>query len=67
MIENPQLMQYHCIIYQQNLCAKYVSLQDLIKVIVKIVNFIRQKGLNHREFQTYISQTEVEYGDVIFF
>jgi hypothetical protein len=67
MIENPLLMQYHCIMHQQNLCAKAASLQDVMKVVVKIVNFVRSKGLNHIDFQSFLSETGAEYGDVIYF
>lgn len=64
---NKKLIQYHCIIHQQSLCAKSISFKDVIKDVTKIVNFIRSQGLNHREFQTFLSQMDAEYGDVVYY
>ncbi|GFG38815.1 hypothetical protein Cfor_11228, partial [Coptotermes formosanus] len=63
MIANLQLMQYHCVMHQQNVCAKPASLQNVMKVIVKILNFVRPNVLKHREFQTCLSEPELEYGE----
>ncbi|XP_060881678.1 general transcription factor II-I repeat domain-containing protein 2B-like [Metopolophium dirhodum] len=62
-----QLMQYHCIIHQENLCAKSVGFQTIMKDVVKIVNFIRSRALNHREFKNFLSEIDAEQGDVIYF
>uniref|UniRef100_A0A8D8SJW9 General transcription factor II-I repeat domain-containing protein 2B n=4 Tax=Cacopsylla melanoneura TaxID=428564 RepID=A0A8D8SJW9_9HEMI len=61
------LMQYHCIIHQVHLCAKKVNFEGVMKVVVKTVNFIKSKGLNHRDFQTFLEQMESEYGDVLYY
>jgi hypothetical protein len=34
--------------------------------IVNIVNFIRSQELNHREFQTFLSEMEAEYDEVVY-
>lgn len=65
--ENKEFIQYHCIIHQENLCAKSVCFKDVIKDVTKIVNFIRSQGLNHREFQTFLREMNAEYGDVIYY
>ena len=41
---------FHCIIYQQNLCSKVLELDHVIKFVVKTVNYIRSRALNHRQF-----------------
>jgi len=38
-----KLMQYHCIIHQENLCAKSVGFQTIMKDVVKIVNLSDQE------------------------
>ncbi|KAF0708047.1 general transcription factor II-I repeat domain-containing protein 2-like, partial [Aphis craccivora] len=58
-----QLMQYHCIIHRENLCAKSVGFQTIMKDVVKIVNFIRSRALNHREFKNFPSEIDAEQGD----
>lgn len=60
-------LQYHCIIHQQNLFAKTVNIQDVMSIVVKTVNFIKSRGLNHRQFQEFLKETNAEYGDVIYF
>jgi hypothetical protein len=49
-----QLMRYHCNIHQENVCAKSVSFQTIMKDIVKIVNFIRSRVVNHRKFKNFL-------------
>ncbi|CAL4104910.1 unnamed protein product, partial [Meganyctiphanes norvegica] len=45
------LFKIHCIIHQEALCAKNVDVKAIMEVVVKIINFIRSNGLNHRQFQ----------------
>ncbi|CAN7951924.1 unnamed protein product, partial [Ixodes pacificus] len=53
----------HCIIHQQSLCSKVMRLES---VVVPTINFIRSHGLNYRQFQQFLSETEAEYGDVLY-
>jgi hypothetical protein len=46
-----QLIKIHCIIHQEALCAKSATMRHVMEVAVKAVNFIRARGLNHRQFQ----------------
>ena len=61
------LMHYHCIIHQQNLCAKSTNIDEVMKVVVKTVNFIKSRGHNHRVFQKFLREINAEYGDVTYF
>ena len=33
---------------------------------VKTVNVVRAIGLSHREFQTFLSELDAEYGNVVY-
>ncbi|VEN48298.1 unnamed protein product [Callosobruchus maculatus] len=66
-VGNTSLLNFHCIIHQENLCAKSLKMDHVMKVVVKVVNFIRSKGLNHRQFQEFLKSLDSEYGDVTFF
>ena len=48
---NSCLMKYHCIIHQENVCTKALKMDNVVQIIIKTVNFITAKGLNHRQFQ----------------
>jgi hypothetical protein len=56
---------YHCLIHQENLCAKSVKITNVFTVVAKLINYIRSKGLNHRQFQQFLSDMGSENGDVL--
>lgn len=60
-------MKYHCIVHQENLCAKALKLDYVMQVVIKAVNFIRSRALNHRQFQEFLKSMDTEYGDIIYF
>ncbi|XP_078504859.1 general transcription factor II-I repeat domain-containing protein 2A-like [Lissotriton helveticus] len=57
----------HCIIHQEVLCTKlkHGEQNNVLKVAVKIVNFIRAKARNHRLFKAMLHESEVEYTDLL--
>ena len=58
----------HCIIHQEVLYyAKTLGLENVMKLIVDAVNFIRAKEINHREFKHVLKELDSEYGDVLYF
>jgi hypothetical protein len=57
----------HCIIHQEALCAKTSNLKDVMDVVVKAVNVILSRGLNHRQFRQLLSEAENQYGDLLYF
>jgi hypothetical protein len=58
------LFVYHCLIHQENLCAKSAKITNVFTVVAKLVNYIRSKGLNHSQFQQFLSHMGSENGDV---
>ncbi|XP_035230503.1 general transcription factor II-I repeat domain-containing protein 2B-like [Stegodyphus dumicola] len=65
---NNTMMTFHCIIHQENLCKKsFSNFEHVMNVVVKVDNFIRSKGLNHRQFQQFLSDLEAEYGGVVYY
>ena len=64
---NDKIVQYHCILHQENLCTKSIGFKEVMKDVVKTVNFIRAQGLNHREFQSFLKEVDAAYGDVPYF
>ncbi|XP_040566431.1 general transcription factor II-I repeat domain-containing protein 2A-like [Lepeophtheirus salmonis] len=64
---NPDVIAVHCIIHQENLSAKRINIDHVNSVVVKTVNYIRSRGLNHREIQEFLRQPESQSEDVIYF
>ncbi|XP_008333358.2 general transcription factor II-I repeat domain-containing protein 2-like isoform X2 [Cynoglossus semilaevis] len=60
-------LQVHCLIHQQALCCKVLTWDSVMKVVVSCINFIRAKGLKHRQFQEFLSQLESAHGDVLYY
>ncbi|KAG0717726.1 General transcription factor II-I repeat domain-containing protein 2 [Chionoecetes opilio] len=57
----------HCIIHQESLCSKSANLTDVMSVVVKVVNSILSRSLNHRQFQALTDEVNVHYGDLLYF
>ncbi|KAL4009366.1 hypothetical protein ACER0C_003218 [Sarotherodon galilaeus] len=55
---------YHCIIHQESLCGKALKMEHVMTIITRAVNFIRAKGLNHRQFKAFLGELDTEYGDL---
>ena len=64
---NHEILNNHCLIHQEQLCAQKLNIKHLMTDIVKLVNFIRSRGLNHREFKGYLDEVGSEYEDVVYF
>ncbi|KAM8966907.1 general transcription factor II-I repeat domain-containing protein 2-like [Pelodytes ibericus] len=56
----------HCLIHQQALCSKSLKCDSVMKIVVSCVNFIRAHALNHRQFQKFLSELNVNYEDVLY-
>uniref|UniRef100_A0AAZ3S7J0 SPIN-DOC-like zinc-finger domain-containing protein n=1 Tax=Oncorhynchus tshawytscha TaxID=74940 RepID=A0AAZ3S7J0_ONCTS len=59
-----ELTVYHCIIHQEALCAKALKMEHVMTTVTQVVNFIRAKGLNHRQFKSFLEGCGSEYADV---
>ena len=53
------------LIYQEALWAKISSLESVMNIVVKVVDFILSRGLNYRQFRRLLLQTENMYKDLL--
>ncbi|XP_004213339.2 general transcription factor II-I repeat domain-containing protein 2-like [Hydra vulgaris] len=64
---NHNILSYHCIIHQEQLCAKVLKMKEVVEIVIQTVNFIRSRGLNHRQFKQLLEDCGSEAEDVIYF
>jgi len=53
----------HCIIHQEFLCKSILQLNHVVNPVVKLVNLIRAKGLQHRQFIAFLEETDADHQD----
>uniref|UniRef100_A0A3P9MDH9 SPIN-DOC-like zinc-finger domain-containing protein n=1 Tax=Oryzias latipes TaxID=8090 RepID=A0A3P9MDH9_ORYLA len=61
-----KVAQYHCILHQEQLCAKTIGLADVVRDVVKIINCIRSKALLHRQFRAFLDEVDAQYKDILY-
>uniref|UniRef100_A0A8C4NE98 SPIN-DOC-like zinc-finger domain-containing protein n=1 Tax=Eptatretus burgeri TaxID=7764 RepID=A0A8C4NE98_EPTBU len=59
--------RFHCLVHQEALCAKSVTITEVLTVVVRAVNFVCTRALNHRQFRDLLADAEAEFGDLIYF
>lgn len=64
-----QMIQFHCIIHQEALCAKasLKTLEDVLTVVTKIVNFIASRALNNRLFKNLLEEVDSQYSGLLMY
>jgi len=64
---NSDVLSYHCIIHQSVLCCKLdSSLEEIMKTVMNIVNFIRAKSsLQHRQFKLLLQEVDSQFDDLL--
>ena len=53
--EKVNFVNIHCILHQKALCSKSLRMKEVMDVVVKTVNFIRSRKLNHRQFKSFLA------------
>ena len=59
-----KLIFLHYIIHQDVLCKKVLDMKHVVDPVVKIVNFIRARSLNHRQFITLLEDCDSDHSGV---
>ena len=57
------------IIHQEVLASKvtHLDMTGVMPTVVKIINFILARGLNHRQFKSLLEEINAQYQDVLYF
>lgn len=54
----PDFWNFHCIIHREQLVSKSLNLDNVMKPVMEIVNYIRTHALNHRQFRNLIAELD---------
>ncbi|XP_068206391.1 general transcription factor II-I repeat domain-containing protein 2-like [Palaemon carinicauda] len=60
------VLSFHCIIHQESLCRSSFKLKHVMDPVVRAVNLIRARGLNHRQFRSFLEDIEADFTDVLY-
>ena len=57
------IIKLQCLIHQEVLASKvtYLDMTGVMSTVVKIINFILARGLNHRQFKSILEETNAYY------
>ena len=61
-----QLTNLHCIIHQEALCVKSMTLNSTLKCVNGVILFIRSRALNHRQFRELLELSDNSCEDVLY-
>ena len=64
--DNKELINIHCIIHQEVLCAKSVALNTILKDVNRIILLIRANALHHRQFRENLCSSETSAKDILY-
>ncbi|XP_065665687.1 general transcription factor II-I repeat domain-containing protein 2-like [Hydra vulgaris] len=64
---NLSLIKLHFIIYQQNLTAKTMDVENVMSVVVKAINSIKPSALQSRQFEAFLAEIDSEYGGLLYY
>ena len=56
--DNKELINLHCIIHQEALCAKSVALNTILKGVNRIILFICANAVHHQQFREILCSRE---------
>ena len=61
---NRKLIFLHCLIHQEVLCKHVLDMRHVVDPVLKIVNIIRARGLNHRQFTKLLEDCDSDHSGV---
>ena len=64
--DNKELINLHCIIHQEALCAKSVVLNTTLKDVNRIILFICANALRHRQFREILCSSKTSAEDILY-
>lgn len=61
----PGFLNYHCLIHQQELCAKMLNVKEIMDVAKKIACFIQARSLQRRLFHAHLEKNDCDHAELL--
>jgi len=55
---NSNLILYSWLMHVENPCAKSFQITNVATIVIKLVNFVRSKGMNYHQFKDFVIDKE---------
>ena len=52
----PEFCSFHCVIHRKQLVSKSLKLDNVMKTVMEIINYIHTHALHHRQFKNLIAE-----------
>ena len=62
-----KMTKSHCLFHQEAVCTRKTNFKSVMDTVVKAINLILSRGMNHRQFRQLLQEAENEYGDLLYF
>ena len=66
-IHGTKIHHTHCIIHQEVLCTKIIKMENVLSYIKKVINFIKSRGLNQRQFTAFLKESDSTYSSLSYY
>jgi hypothetical protein len=57
---------FHCILYQEAMCAKSLNMSHVMDIVVKTANIICSSAFNYQKFVGLLEEIESEHSEIIY-
>ena len=64
--DDKELINLHCIIPQEALCAESVALNTILKDLNRVILFIRANSLHHQQFREILYSSKTSSEDILY-
>ena len=63
------IIKLQCMVHEEVLASKvtHLDMTGVMSTVVKIINFILARGLNHRQFKSLFEEINAQHQDVVYF
>ena len=62
-----QLINFHCLLHQENLCCKKIDLDSVHEKVFDTIIILKKPGNFHKDFRKFLQAEEADFSDVVYF